>query len=484
MKSIKMRGVAAAVTGALMFGFGLNAMADSTTDIVNALVAKGVLTEEEGALLNKGREGEKAGQEKALKKAGKLSISDAVDNAKVYGDIRARYERRSGDGITTSTAGVNDSLESNRSRYKMTLGVTTESGKWYSDLAMAMSSNGTSDNVTFGNTNASGAGMSNKASSTLYVKRAVVGYKATDWLAVEAGRVANPLYSVNAMVFDRDIVFEGLSEKLNYKIGDTELFGNFGQYINNGYYQSTNGVTTKNASALYVFQAGATQPLIDKKASVKGALSYYYYGGDGTGNVGNFSPFLATTTNANRIARATTGNAIAQNDLAILDIPMEANYMVSDNLGVKLYGEYANNLSGSDRYNAACAQTTYNVCGLGDDHDAWLVGLVLASSSDLKSLENNKLKTGQWSANLWYQSVGAYALDGNTVDSDIFDGRTNIEGWALKAQYNVQDNVALNFTGAWGDRKNNSLGTVGADGDIAANLKKMDLYQFDVTYKF
>jgi hypothetical protein len=33
----------------------------STTDIVNALVAKGVLTEEEGALLTKGHDGEVAG---------------------------------------------------------------------------------------------------------------------------------------------------------------------------------------------------------------------------------------------------------------------------------------------------------------------------------------------------------------------------------------------------------------------------------------
>ena len=99
MKSIKMRGVVAAVAGALMFGFGANAMADSTTDIVNALVAKGVLTEEEGALLNKGREGEAAGQAKALKKAGKVTISDAIDNATIYGDIRARYEHRDGEVV-------------------------------------------------------------------------------------------------------------------------------------------------------------------------------------------------------------------------------------------------------------------------------------------------------------------------------------------------------------------------------------------------
>jgi len=67
MKSIKMRGVAAAVTGALLFGFGANAMADSTDDILNALIAKGVLTEEEGALLQKGRTGEKEAAEKKKK---------------------------------------------------------------------------------------------------------------------------------------------------------------------------------------------------------------------------------------------------------------------------------------------------------------------------------------------------------------------------------------------------------------------------------
>ena len=78
MKSIKMRGICAAVTGALLFGFGANAMADSTTDIVNALVAKGVLTEEEGSLLTKGHDGEIAGAAKKPKvseKDGAFSLS-------------------------------------------------------------------------------------------------------------------------------------------------------------------------------------------------------------------------------------------------------------------------------------------------------------------------------------------------------------------------------------------------------------------------
>jgi len=78
MKSIKMRGVVAAVTGALLFGFGANAMADSTDDILNALIAKGVLTEEEGALLQKGRTGEKEAAEKKKASDIKASFKDGI----------------------------------------------------------------------------------------------------------------------------------------------------------------------------------------------------------------------------------------------------------------------------------------------------------------------------------------------------------------------------------------------------------------------
>ncbi|TFW70573.1 hypothetical protein C3Y98_09640 [Methylotenera oryzisoli] len=60
--------VAASITGALMLGVAQQASADSTIDIVNALVAKGVLTEEEGALLTKGRSGERDAAEAKSKK--------------------------------------------------------------------------------------------------------------------------------------------------------------------------------------------------------------------------------------------------------------------------------------------------------------------------------------------------------------------------------------------------------------------------------
>lgn len=66
--------VLAAVAGGLLSGVAAPAFADSTEDIVNALIAKGVLTEEEGGLLLKGRTGEKEAAAKAAKKQASVEV--------------------------------------------------------------------------------------------------------------------------------------------------------------------------------------------------------------------------------------------------------------------------------------------------------------------------------------------------------------------------------------------------------------------------
>lgn len=77
MNGNKLRGVIAAVAGVMMFN-AMPVMADSTDDIVNALIAKGVLTEEEGALLTKGRAGEKEVAEKKKASEIKASFKDGI----------------------------------------------------------------------------------------------------------------------------------------------------------------------------------------------------------------------------------------------------------------------------------------------------------------------------------------------------------------------------------------------------------------------
>ncbi len=78
MKRIQLRGMVAAVSGALLFGAAVPATADATVDIINALMAKGVLTEEEGALLLRGRQGQKEAEEERKKKEVTVSYRDGI----------------------------------------------------------------------------------------------------------------------------------------------------------------------------------------------------------------------------------------------------------------------------------------------------------------------------------------------------------------------------------------------------------------------
>jgi len=69
--------LAVAVSGAVMLMAGQIALADSTTDIVDALVSKGVLTEEEGKLITKGAKAQQAKQPVIKEKDGAFGISSA-----------------------------------------------------------------------------------------------------------------------------------------------------------------------------------------------------------------------------------------------------------------------------------------------------------------------------------------------------------------------------------------------------------------------
>lgn len=93
--NFKLRSMAVATAGALLFGFGANAFADTTDDLLNALIAKGILTEEEGQLLSKGREIENDNKKKAVSAKFKDGLSfesgDGEFKAKIAGRVHADY---------------------------------------------------------------------------------------------------------------------------------------------------------------------------------------------------------------------------------------------------------------------------------------------------------------------------------------------------------------------------------------------------------
>ena len=84
--------LAVAVSGAVLLMAGQFALADSTTDIVDALVSKGVLTEEEGKLISKGHETKKKAEGTVGFKDGfKFSSGDGKNNISINGRIQADY---------------------------------------------------------------------------------------------------------------------------------------------------------------------------------------------------------------------------------------------------------------------------------------------------------------------------------------------------------------------------------------------------------
>ena len=84
--------LAVAVSGAVLLMAGQFALADSTSDIVDALVSKGVLTEEEGKLISKGHETKKKAEGNiGFKNGFKINSGDGKSNFSVNGRIQADY---------------------------------------------------------------------------------------------------------------------------------------------------------------------------------------------------------------------------------------------------------------------------------------------------------------------------------------------------------------------------------------------------------
>lgn len=142
--------VAATLSTGFLLGYSLNASADSTEDIVHALVAKGVLTEEEGNLLMKGRAGEKEAAEKKAKSNPTLEVgkkglvvkgADGDFSIKLGGRMHADYSNHTGDESLAGGREAVDGSEIRRGRIAL-------SGTVYKDFDYMIESDFGGDKVS------------------------------------------------------------------------------------------------------------------------------------------------------------------------------------------------------------------------------------------------------------------------------------------------------------------------------------------------
>jgi phosphate-selective porin OprO/OprP len=119
--------LAVAVSGAVLLMAGQFALADSTSDIVDALVGKGILTEEEGKLISKGHDAAKSKAAKVVDKNGALSLSSADGKSSIALAGRIQLDSRhysDGDGRGDLSS---DGFDIRRAY----LGVSGTLGKYY-----------------------------------------------------------------------------------------------------------------------------------------------------------------------------------------------------------------------------------------------------------------------------------------------------------------------------------------------------------------
>ncbi|CAM8425385.1 Phosphate-selective porin O/P [Candidatus Methylopumilus universalis] len=122
--------LAVAVSGAVLLMAGQFALADSATDIVDALVSKGVLTEEEGKLITKGHKSKTDITPVVKTKDNALSLETADGKSSIQVNGRVHFDYRSFDypannASATAVPAGSDTFDIRRAR----IGVKGKFGK-------------------------------------------------------------------------------------------------------------------------------------------------------------------------------------------------------------------------------------------------------------------------------------------------------------------------------------------------------------------
>ena len=391
-----------AVIAALCIGISLS-YAGEIDILLQKLVEKGVLTAGEAQQIGT----ETKEQVKADIAEGKFSSLPAwVQNTKLKGDFRLRYQR----DHAQSSSSTNASNNRDRARVRVRLGIDSkvnEKLKTGIGIATGLSDGSTdasrSTNATLEN------GFSKKAIALDY---AYAEYSATPWLTLIGGKFKNPLWEPGDLIWDTDINPEGAAVKFSKKLSSkTEVFLNTGALIVDEINTATNG---KDPYILAV-QPGVNYQISDT-ASIKGAVSYY--------NAVN-AKFLSldgkVSTNS-----ATVGGAL-NNDYVNITPALELTMKDSlkalkiDLPYLALFGEYVDNI----------AQDVTR------DNTGYMIGC--------KFGQEKVVKWGDWQVRYNYAMLGKDSVLDILPDSDRYGGKTGMRAHEVMIDWGLGPNTWLGF---------------------------------------
>ena len=173
------------------------------------------------------------------------------------------------------------------------------------------------------------------------------------------------------------------------------------------------------------------------------------------------------------------------NSLSYVEIPWEFNFPVgSAGILGRAFGDVAWNTQADQR----AAQGSY--ANLGSQGLAWQVGLAVGTHMGLTVNQGIPKATSsiknQWEARVYWQQIDLNALDPNLIDSDFFEGRTNMQGLFFAVAYSPADAIVTTFRFGEAHRFNQGGPTPGSNADLPniAPISSYHLLQFDLAWKF
>ncbi len=522
----------ATVRSLLAVGGGEGRCADPTDPILNLLLQKGIVTQQE---VDKAKAQAESIRTNELANAlpplqSKWKLSEDFKNIELFGDVRLRYENRQGETPDGSR------LQLDRARFALRIGLRGDVyDDFYYGFRLETAANPRSPWVTLG-TSSSGIpyqGPYGKATSGLYVGQIYLGWHPGNNLDFTLGRMPNPLYTT-PMVWDSDINPEGAAERFKYTVGEADFFATFGQFL----YQDANptfassglgfnnGLGQRSTPVVELAYEGGVTYHFPKDVTGKIAAALYQYVGTKT----NESPFFGDPfvgegaytgagtawpvngasgygTSSSLLGNSSLGfpnNQVGLDHLLVLEIPAEVNFNIWK-FNARFFGDFAYNLEGSQRAEAAAtgyatylAQQSsggaisvkpfpaqrndvkaYQVgFGIGNQGHVYgpMQGLVYGSTSEKHA----------WEFRTYWQHVEQYALDPNQLDSDFFEGRGNLEGVYAALAYGLSRNIIGTLRYGYASRINNLLGTGGSNQDMPQvnPIQRYHLLQVDLTMRF
>ena len=272
--------------------------------------------------------------------------------------------------------------------------------------------------------------------------------------ALEIGKVPNPFVwkkGKDFMLWDHDITLEGGTARATW-----ELTEGLEAFANAGYYVIDENTTAKDPH-LVAGQVGFHAEPADS-VELGGRATFFEFdsldpafharGVDGTGG---------TTPAGGNIVDGLSGSVGGQ-DVRVVEAALYLALLTTTDWPLLFYGSWANNLEAEGS----------SMSGAGQEDTAFGGGVEIGDKKKYV-----KLGVGYW-------RIEANAFPAQFIDSDLFDGITNREGWAFYGSRSVWKNTDLNVTAFLSDE---IKGRVPPFGDSVPQAERVRI-QADLVFKF